>query len=460
MKALYRPQALDLSRRHFINSYPPFNVARRHQTDDLRELSDLALYVHIPFCPTICSYCYYKKYGNPTSSAIAAYLRQLKREIELFAADPALRDKVIRSLYIGGGTPTVLTSKEIEDLVEWLRQHLDLSQLIEFCCEAKPDERTMTAEKLATLKALGVTRLSFGIESLNPEVLSLHNRRCHKELYYRSYRQACETGFAKINVDVMSGMPGETWESWKSLVDTLLEWAPPAISIYKTEVFYNTPLFAALRSGKARQGLMSDEEEIEQVSYAHRRLQCEGGYVVANCLHLVRDWGYADLHYKSIWEGAELKGLGLSAHSCYEGVLHQNASELHDYHARLARGELPIYRSYRMNARDRISQAMVYGLKNLEISRSRFAERFGFDLMDVYSKLIDELIARGVLSLDDEWLRVTPDYYIYADDVCRQFFLPEYDQMMLAHLSRPRRTAASAADLELQSNVFSGPITP
>jgi oxygen-independent coproporphyrinogen-3 oxidase len=437
MATLYRRKALNLSRQHFINNYPPFNVARPYDPDTLSEKADLLLYVHIPFCSTICTYCYYKKFANPTQDQVDKYLGYLEREIALFSQDARLQYKTIRSLYIGGGTPTILNSRQLERLLACLRQHLDLENMTELCCEAKPDERTLTAEKMTVLKELGVTRLSFGVESLNSDVLRSHNRRCTLDLYAQTYRLASDIGFPKINIDIMSGLPGETWESWGHLLDTLLDWMPPSLSIYKTEVFYNTPLFATLRNRTVKPALMSDQSEIEQVRYAHERLQREGGYIVANCLHLLRDRKYGELHYKSLWQGTELKGLGLSSHSSYEGVLHQNANELREYYKWVDEGRLPIRRGYRMTARDRLSQAMVYGLKNLEIGRSDFIDRFGVDLADLYGELIAELAAAGVLVLDEEYLRITPEYRIFADDICRQFFLPEYDYMMMAHIARP-----------------------
>jgi oxygen-independent coproporphyrinogen III oxidase len=433
---LHSTKRLELTRRHFINSYPPFNVTRAAEDDCLSPRRELLLYVHIPFCPTICTYCFYKKFGNPTHDIVDRYLSYLKREITLFAARPTMRETRVRTLYIGGGTPTILSSAQLVDLMEHLRAHVDLDSVEEICCEMMPHEDTVTREKLATLKRLGVTRLSFGVESLNEDILRLHNRPCTRDLYERTYAMARDVDFEKINIDIMSGLAGETWANWTAQIDELLAWAPPSISIYKTEVFYNTTMFAGMRRGHTPPLLISDDEEIRHIRYAHETLQREGGYSVANCLHLVKAPQYGDLHYRLLWEGGELKGLGLSAHSSYDGVLHQNAADLPEYYRSIDEGRLPIKRARRLSARDRLSQSIVYGLKNLAVSRTRFVEQFGVDLADVYRQPIAELVAAGALTLDDEWLRVTPEHYIFTDDVCRQFFLPEYEDMMLAHVSR------------------------
>ena len=434
--ALYSPKPLDLTRRHFINSYPPFNVTRQAELDCLQTRRDLLLYIHIPFCPTICTYCFYKKFGNPAPAIVEQYLQYLKREILLFSQRPEVQNKRVKTLYIGGGTPTTLTSAQLVELTGWLREHLDLSTLEEFCCEMMPDEVTATPEKLSVLKELGVTRISFGVETLNDSILRLHNRRCTRALYDATYETVKQLGFEKINIDMMSGLAGETWETWTSSIEKLLEWEPPSISIYKYEVFYNTTMFSSMRNGRIPPPLITDEEEIRHIRHAHETLCSKGGYIVANCLHLLKDWKYNDLHYRSLWQGGELKGLGLSAHSSYEGYLHQNAADLPEYYRMLEENRLPVKRAYQLTVRDRLSQAMVYGLKNLAIKRADFIASFGVDLAELYGEIIDQLVADGVLSIDDDWLRIRPDYYIFADDICRQFFLPEYQNMIPAHLDR------------------------
>ena len=434
--SLYSLAPLERSRRHFVNSYPPFNVTRSAGDECLTRRDDLLLYVHIPFCPTICTYCFYKKFGAPAESTLETYLHYLKREIAMFAARPDAQRRRVKTLYFGGGTPSVLSSAQLIELVDWLKAHLDLSTLEEFCCEIMPHAETASAEKIRTLREIGVTRLSFGVETFDEELLRLHNRPCTRELYDATYEAVMNLEFEKVNIDMMSGLAGATWESLRHDVDTLLEWNPPCVSIYKTEVFYNTSQFNMLRLGRRQPTLITDEEEIEHISYAHTNLIERGGYTVANCLQLVKDWKYCDLHFRSTWDGGETKGLGLSAHSCYEGVQHQNASELDEYYQLIDADKLPIKRAHRLTSRDQLSQWMVYGIKNLTIDRARFVERFGVDITTLYGPLIASLADAGAVELDDSSLRVTPSYYVFADDIARRFFLPAYEHMMLAHVDR------------------------
>jgi oxygen-independent coproporphyrinogen III oxidase len=435
--SLYEDRPLELRRRHFINSYPPFNHARPVEGEEMYRPGELLLYLHIPFCPTICTYCFYKKFGNPTRAAVDIYLQYLKREIELFAAAEASArgPRPLKTIYMGGGTPTVLTAEQFVDLMGAVRTHFDCDGLEEFCCEIMPHAPTADADKLAALKELGVTRISFGVESFDEDLLRRHNRPCSRELYDHTYEMVRDQQFANVNVDMMTGLAGATWDTWTSDVQSLLEWSPPSTTIYKTEVYYNTTMFTGMRAGKNTPALMTDEEEIRHIRYAHDALM-RGGYIADTGASLIRGPQYTHMHFRSHFEGCDLKGLGLSAHSSFRGTMHQNASELPAYYAMLDAGRLPIKRSHPLSARDRISQAMVYGLKYLAINRARFIERFGMDMTVLYGPVIKRLVDSGALLLDEEYLRVAPDYYIFVDDVCRQFYLPEYQDMLLPRVER------------------------
>lgn len=423
-------------REHFINQYPPFNLANGKEVKDMYQKKDILLYVHIPFCYSKCGYCYYKSFDSHTPEMIDQYLDSLKKEISIYSQQPEVRNKQMKSLYFGGGTPTILSCKQYESLVTFIFDKFEFRDDFEFCSEAKPDERTLTFEKLNLLKELGVHRISFGMQNLNDEILKLNERSASVDFYYKVYQMARKLDFENINIDIMSGLYGETWENWKNVISKLIQWAPQSIAIYKMELFLNTRLFRNMKNRKQKINLMSDEEEIKFIQYAYDRLQEEGGYIVANCLHLLKDLRYEHLHIKSLWEGDDMKGFGLTSHSCCDSYLHQNTWDLKEYHQMIAEGKLPIKRAHRLTVRELISEAMVYGFKNMVINRAKFMERFGFDMTDFYGELIDQLVKEGALIYDNGDLRITKDYYIFADDICRQFFLLEYETMMLAHVPR------------------------
>jgi len=428
--------SLNLNRNHFINHYPPFNIINTTEVKDMSAKEDLHLYVHIPFCPHKCGYCYYKSFDTHTPELISGYLESLKKEILIYSQQPEVRKKQIKSLYFGGGTPTILSCKQYEDLVTYILDKFKFREDFEFCSEARPHEKTLTPEKLKLMKSLGVNRLSMGMQNLSNNILEMNKRDARVEFYYNVYQMAMELEFENINIDIMTGMYGETWDNWMDVISKLIQWAPPSIAFYKMELFYNTRLFKNMKNRNQNITLMSDEEEIKCIRCAHDRLREEGGYIVINCLHLLRDLKFEHVQAKGLWDGEEMRGLGITSHSCCDGFFYQNTSNLNEYHRMIKEGKLPVKRAHRMTVKEFISQTMVYGIKNLCVDRVAFNKKFGFDFTEFYGDIIDEYIKKGVLILDEEALRVTKEYYIFADDICRLFFLPEYETMMLAHVKR------------------------
>jgi oxygen-independent coproporphyrinogen-3 oxidase len=425
-----------LNREHFINQYPPFNVVNTKEVEGIFARKPVHLYVHTPFCPHKCGHCYYKSFDNATAQIQQEYLERLKQEILLYSRRPEVKNKQVKSLYFGGGSPTIMTCKQLEELVTVIFDNFDFAGDFEFCSEARPHAETLTEEKLNLLKRLQVNRLSFGVQNFNPTILELNQRVMDLDVFYKVYEIAKKLKFKIINIDIMSGMYGETPENWEKIIDRLLELAPESIVFYKMELFYNTKLFKDMKNNKAGIPLMSNAEEIQIIHRAFDRLQKEGGYMPANCFNLVKAPEFIHKHRKKIWRGDNMKGLGLTAHSCCDGYLYQNTTLLKEYHQLITQGKLPIKRAHRLTIKEEIAQTMIYGIKSLVIDRKRFMERYGFDMTELYGETLRQLIEAGYLTLDEEALRVPPNYYLFADDICREFFLPEHETMMMAHVPR------------------------
>lgn len=428
--------SLELNREEFINQYPPFNLINTEATKNIFSREMLHLYVHLPFCKNKCAYCYFKSFDNFAQENIDDYLATLKQEIETYSKMPEVQSKIVKSLYFGGGTPTLLTCDQLENLSKFIFDRFNFIENFEFCVESHPDEEKVTQEKLDLLKALKVSRVSFGVQNFNDEILALNGREMSIKTFLKIYDMAKKTGFKKINIDIMSGMFGENWPNWKNVISRIIELAPENVAFYKMELYYNTKLFGSMRKKKIVAPLMSNSEEIEMIRYAYDRLQDEAGYLVSNCFNLVKQKGLEHLHRKGIWEGDDMMGYGMSSHSCFNHDIYQNTANMEEYLDLVRKGKSPVKRAYRTSMRDEIATAMVYGIKNLYINRMDFKERFGFDMTALYNDVISSLTDRGYLNLDEEALRVPRQYYIFADDICREFFLPEHSTMMLAHISR------------------------
>lgn len=427
---------IKLDRDEFINQYPPFNLINPRGVSGVFKKGEIHIYVHLPFCKNKCGYCYFKSFDTFTDEAVETYLEALKREVSIYSQMAEVQSKKVKSLYFGGGTPTLLSCAQLEDLTQHVKGSFDFNDDYEFCVESNPDKETATKEKFDLLKALNVRRISFGVQNFNEAVLRLNGRYNNLDEFHRIYGMAKDSGIEVRNIDIMSGMIGETSGNWRAVIDKLIELAPENIAFYKIELYYNTKLFEKTRKNIHNTQLMSNREEIELIKYAYDRLQGEGRYTVTNCFNLAKSRQQEHLHRKGIWEGDDMIGFGLSSHSCFNRNLYQNAWNMKDYLQAVNSQRLPIKRAYFISMRDEIASAMVYGIKSLEMSRQSFIGRFGFDMTALYGDTIGLLEEKGLLKLTRDSLKVPREYYIFADDISRKFFLPEHETMMLAHLAR------------------------
>jgi oxygen-independent coproporphyrinogen-3 oxidase len=437
---------LDLTRTDFTFQYPPFNLLQVKDVNIVQKKQPLHVYVHIPYCKTKCRFCYYKLFavGDQASDEIDEYLKLLAREIEIASREPEVQACGVRSLYIGGGTPSLLSLDQLTRLFDLLKRSFPFTANYEFCVEANPDENVLTPDKLALLKNSGVTRLSMGVQTLDDRILKLNGRAGSADEFYRAYEVARSLGFHAINLDFMSGMLGENWTSWTRQFDSILTLRPENVSMYKMEFYLNTRLSKQIRQTKRAPGLLGDEDEAKYAQYAFMRLQDEGGYIAKNCYNLTRDEGVAQVHAAGVWDGESLLGLGLSAYGMFGDRMYQNTLDLKDYEQAVSSGNRPIHRAHLVSARERVARTMVFGIKKLGISRSKFRDRHGFEMMLLYGDIVRDLIEQGLLIDDGETIQVPRSKYVHADDICRAFFLPEHETMMRGHLTREKITSLVA----------------
>ncbi len=430
----------DTVRTDFTYQYPPFNTLDSRAVSALHAAVRPAhVYVHVPYCKSKCRYCYFKTWGiGEQTDVLDRYLELLTQEIDLYGRRPDVRSLRVRSVYIGGGTPSLFAARQLEALTNALRSSFELDEDFELCMEANPDESVLTQEKLRAVRRLGVTRLSMGAQSLDDELLRLNGRAGSSDGFRRVYGWAREAGFPVINIDFMCGLLGQEWEQWRAQVDGMLELAPDNIAIYKLELYMNTLLTRQLVSRSEIGRLIDDDEEARMARYAFARLQDEGGYQPVSCFSLIRRPEAEHVHTRGVWDGESLIGIGLSAYGTFGGFFYQNAWDLGEYRAFLENGVRPIVRAHEVTAAERIAATMVYGTKTFRLDRRRFVEKHGFDMRLLYGDAIDDLLRRGLLVEDGNCYRVPPDQYVFADDICRAFFLPEHRTMMRAHVPRWR----------------------
>ncbi|MEZ6016292.1 MAG: radical SAM protein [Planctomycetota bacterium] len=338
---------------YFISNYPPYsfwNVAaipalERCLAAPPAGERTLGLYVHIPFCRKRCDFCYFKVYTDKNSKEIRRYLDGVASELALYRSVPYVSARKPRFVYFGGGTPSYLSTEQLQALFGALREGLDWSDVEEVTFECEPG--TLSFAKLETLRGLGVTRLSLGVENFNADILERNNRAHRADEVHRTYGFAREIGFPQVNIDLIAGMIGETDGNWQRCVEETLRLAPDSVTIYQMEVPYNTTIYARMKEGGEAEAPVADwETKRRWVDEAFTALRA-AGYLQSSAYTAYRpsaqpagvDGGAAPspgasagfLYRDALWHGSDLLGLGVSSFSHLGGVHFQNEPSFGGY---------------------------------------------------------------------------------------------------------------------------------
>ena len=423
-----------LTREDFINQYPPSNFLNKGDVEHLWSREHFNLYVHIPYCQEKCEFCYYKSQRLGDDPVPDEYVDALIKEIEMISVLPQVQRKEACSVYFGGGTPTKMTVSQFKKVLDKIKECFYLAEDYELCVEARPGKET-SEEKLMLLKEYGIKRLSFGVQSLNDEILKINGRNHDVDAFYQTFERARKCKIPSINTDIMSGMVNETMDGWLSTLEKIIELYPENVAVYKLELYLNNVLYRRLRNKEIK--LITDEEEAEQVRVGFRKLM-DAGYIPVTNFSFASDMKYNHVHRKELWEGKDMLGIGASSHSCYDNFLFQNELNTQKYIERINRGESPIARAYFYDQRQKMIQRMVFGIKGMVFERKRFEREFGVDPMVVFGKELKELEQKKFIKIYDDMIKTTYEGMLYADDIVRIFYLPNQKTAYLSHVNRTR----------------------
>lgn len=424
--------ALELRREDFIAQYPPLSSLNKAEIKGIWEKEEIHLYVHIPYCAKKCGFCYYKSFTAGSNGVPDEYIEALKKEIDIYSSMPEVQSKSIRSLYLGGGTPTLLTEKQLESLITYIKSKFNFKEDYEFCSEARPGLET-SLSKLELLKDLGMKRLSLGCQSVDDSVLVANGRNHTSAEFYKVMELARKAGIYSINVDIMTGMVDQSMNSWLETVKKICELKPENVAVYKLEVYLNNALYMKFRKGNIK--LISDSQEAEYARAGYKEL-LSNGYIFSDNFSFMTDSKYDHVHRRDVWNGADMLGIGLSAHSCFGDHVYQNVNKLEDYMKLVEERQLPIHRAHKISKKEEMIQRAIFGLKNLHFNRKPYEEEFGVDIVDVFPKQIKSLTEAGFLTVHPEHIEMSFEGAIFADDLAREFYLPEHKKLMLAHVRR------------------------
>ncbi|MBL8524210.1 MAG: oxygen-independent coproporphyrinogen III oxidase [Betaproteobacteria bacterium] len=375
----------------------------------------LSLYIHIPFCNTICYYCGCNKVVTKDHGRSAKYLRYLEREFALVSG-LVKGNRRAEQVHLGGGTPTFLSIEELQTMMRQLGNHFELS-IGEYAVEIDP--RTVDNEKTAALAQLGFNRMSLGVQDFDPEVQKAVNRIQSEEVTASAIDTARRHGVTSINLDLIYGLPKQSVASFDRTLTQVLALKPDRIALYS---YAHLPaMFKPQRRIEACD-LPSAEEKLQIMTLAITRLT-DAGYVYIGMDHFALPHDELSIAAKSArlhrnFQGystrpdSDLIAFGISAISKIGATYSQNVKTLDEYYDRLDRGELPVLRGIELTADDLLRRAVIQSLmchfelsiESIEIAHLvKFQEYFA----DEWARL-EELAAEGLVTLEPGWINVTP----------------------------------------------------
>ncbi len=405
---------------YFVANYPPFT---RWTADAVPAVlaafaapptaEPLGLYLHVPFCRKRCKFCYFRVYTDVAAADVERYSQALAAEAALAAARPAVSGRPLRYVYFGGGTPSFLSVKQLERLVDGLHRSFGWDAAEEVTFECEPG--TLSEPKVQALKALGMTRISLGVENFDDAILEANGRAHLSAEILRAWEWIKAADFPSTNVDLIAGMVGETTESWHRTVEKTLALEPDSVTIYQMELPVNTVFVHDAKATGAPAAVADWPTKREWVGWAFDRF-VERGYSISSGYTLVRDPERVHFRYRDmLWEGSDLVALGVASFGHLSGVHYQNATHWDDYLSAVEAGRLPIARGLVPTRRELLIRELVLGLKKGTLDVDRLRRKFGIDPLAEWAgewrRLADEgfldslaprpvLSRRGLLQID------------------------------------------------------------
>ena len=423
---------------YFVSNYPPFSQWKpEFVTDALTALDQpprvndpLGLYIHIPFCRKRCKFCYFKVYTDKNASEIEVYLDALIKENELYSRTRGFQGRQLRFAYFGGGTPSYISEKQLHYLVDGLNRHVSWENAEEVTFECEPG--TLQKSKLQTLRDIGVTRLSLGIEHFDDRILEANGRAHLSPEIYRAYEWAREVGFPQINVDLIAGMMGETEEKWRDTVRRTLELEPDSVTIYQMELPYNTVISQEMLKQGIASPIAGWDMKRRWLNYAFEQFQ-EHGYAIASATVLTTTRKPSRFIYTdALWHGGDMIGLGVASFSHFGGVNFQNVHNFEEYLRVLKTDNLPLLRAVALTDKQRLIREMILQLKTGVLDTGYFRQKFGVDVWREFQSVYERLNADELLNRQNGTIKLTRRGLLEVDEILWEFFEPELKSVRYA----------------------------
>lgn len=372
-------------------------------------------YVHIPFCTQICYYCDFSKVFIK-NQPVDEYLEALIKEFKYYDIG------TLKTLYIGGGTPTAISAEQLKYLLDHLENQIDLDQLEEFTIEANPGD--LTPEKIAVLKESAVNRVSLGVQTFFDKQLKQIGRNHNEAQIYESINSLKKAGLTNISIDLIYALPNQTMDQVKENVQKALALDIPHLSLYSLILENHTVFMNKKRRGRLH--LPNEDIEADMFEYIIAALESNGfeHYEISNFTKP----GFESRHNLMYWDNVEYYGVGAGASGYLNGVRYRNRGPIQHYlkaikekgHSRLAEETL--------SQSEKMEEEFFLGLrKKTGVSISRFEDKFGVSFEKYYGKIVRDLVNEGLLIHDNKTIRMTRKGLFLGDTVAERFIISDVD---------------------------------
>lgn len=373
---------------------------------------ELELYIHIPFCIRKCNYCDFLSFSCD-EEGIEKYVTTLVEEIRCKASD--YKDDMITSVFIGGGTPSILSDDQIERIMNVVKNNYNLSDCCEITIESNPG--TLTEEKLLAYKKSGINRLSIGLQSADDDELKLLGRIHDHQTFVDNYNLARKLGFDNINVDLISAIPGGNIEKFKESLLKVVELNPEHISVYSLIIEEGTPFYQIYGQGGPLEDRLISEDDDREIYHQTKKLLAEAGYnqyEISNYAKVGRECQ----HNIGYWIRKNYIGFGLGSSSLYDNVRYKNTSDIKEYLScinedmchfdNISYGYMKHYEVEKLADNEIISEYIYLGLRmNKGINLKEISEIVGQDVYEIYKVWIDMCAHDGLIVIEDKTICLT-----------------------------------------------------
>ncbi|MCX6803152.1 MAG: radical SAM family heme chaperone HemW [Candidatus Diapherotrites archaeon] len=404
-----------------IVTYPPLSILPDIRSKSIFEKPnnlDFTLYFHIPFCTGKCLYCEFLTCPNQSKETVDKYLEVLKEEVRVYLKYNQVKKAKIRSVYIGGGTPTFLSKVQLGDLLDFINIAFEIKPCTEFTVESSPE--TLDKEKLKILLEKGVNRLNIGVQTFNDSVLRLILRRHNSKQAIESFKLARDVGFTNINIDLIRNLPDMTVEKTLTDLNIIAELMPESVSVYPLIIKPTAPIKKLYTKEPKR--FPDDKtaflthliimEKLQQLGYEHNPI----------------DWFHLNskVYTQQIqkWEeGINALSFGVSAYSYVNNIQYCNAMNLTEYYSFIEKGKIPVCRGEKLSKEEQLNRKFVFGLKT-KIDKGLIGKEVEKVSCEIKSKM-DEYKRLGLIEEDEKYIKLSLKGILLAEEVCSGFYSKE-----------------------------------